>query len=122
MGPGIPPEQFANVLHPFVRLEPSRNLCTGGAGPLGSCCRSLAEASPSAGVRHHAARPWPQASAQGCSTRTLISSGRLSANVARCGLSSSRAEADPSSPCSSTAIGSNGSASELVGMKLPSAA
>jgi signal transduction histidine kinase len=31
-GPGIPPEQREAVLEPFVRLDPSRNRATGGAG------------------------------------------------------------------------------------------
>jgi len=31
-GPGIPPEQRELALQPFKRLDPSRNLDTGGAG------------------------------------------------------------------------------------------
>jgi signal transduction histidine kinase len=31
-GPGIPPDQLARVLEPFVRLDGSRSRETGGAG------------------------------------------------------------------------------------------
>ena len=43
-GPGIPPEQRDQILEPFVRLEDSRNRCTGGAGLGLAVARSLVEA------------------------------------------------------------------------------
>lgn len=43
-GPGIPPEQLAKVLQPFVRGEPSRNRATGGSGLGLAIVQRLAEA------------------------------------------------------------------------------
>jgi signal transduction histidine kinase len=43
-GPGIAPEQLAQVLRPFVRGEPSRNRATGGSGLGLAIVQRLAEA------------------------------------------------------------------------------
>jgi signal transduction histidine kinase len=43
-GPGIPPEQLAQVQQPFVRGEPSRNRATGGNGLGLAIVQRLAEA------------------------------------------------------------------------------
>lgn len=42
-GPGIPEDMREAVFHPFVRLEPSRNVATGGSGLGLSIARQLAQ-------------------------------------------------------------------------------
>src|SRR5690606_8970660 len=41
IGPGIPPSQWERVFEPFVRLETSRNIATGGIGLGLSITRSI---------------------------------------------------------------------------------
>jgi len=43
-GPGIAPEQIADMLEPFTRGEASRNRATGGAGLGLTLARAIAEA------------------------------------------------------------------------------
>lgn len=42
-GPGIPPERYADVFRPFVRLESSRNARTGGSGLGLAIVRQIAD-------------------------------------------------------------------------------
>lgn len=42
-GPGIPPAEMENVFKPFMRLEPSRNVKTGGAGLGLAIARAIAQ-------------------------------------------------------------------------------
>lgn len=59
-GPGIPPEKYEEVFQPFKRLDPSRNVKTGGVGLGLTIARDIAlahgggislEASPKGGLR-----------------------------------------------------------------------
>jgi two-component system osmolarity sensor histidine kinase EnvZ len=59
-GPGVPPDKREEVFRPFVRLDPSRNMATGGVGLGLSIARDIAhghggeinlETSPLGGLR-----------------------------------------------------------------------
>lgn len=66
-GPGLPPDQIENAFEPFVRLEPSRSVETGGIGLGLSIARSIVRAHggtltltnrPEGGLRAEISLPW----------------------------------------------------------------
>ncbi|WP_440638682.1 ATP-binding protein [Bradyrhizobium sp. PUT101] len=80
-GPGVPVGQRDILLEPFVRLEQSRNRCTGGAGLGLAVVRSLVEVCggplPST-MRHLAARASPSGCRCSLQAERLYCRGRLS--------------------------------------------